>query len=216
MSYAIKPHLEGAFKNRNIFSQIKRHFFQFLRETVVLWGGNTADTINHCDLCHASSAPSNTLSQGPLSCGPLWLVLGSNKSYSMSQLLCACVFYFSPWIAESAFLRRGFQRTTKLLLFWVTSFGKESNSKNWWFKNHFVRSQLVTQPWDLLINLISGGLLMLMLIWTFQGLLNIDAPIPLWRHFGDSWHQLRVSEMLWDLRTKPDKKLVFVWKMRAA
>ena len=110
MSYAIKPHLEGAFKNRNIFSQIKRHFFQFLRETVVLWGGNTADTINHCDLCHASSAPSNTLSQGPLSCGPLWLVLGSNKSYSMSQLLCACVFYFSPWIAESAFLRRGFHR----------------------------------------------------------------------------------------------------------
>ena len=106
MSYAIKPHLEGAFNNRNIFSQ----FFQFLRVTVVPWGGNTADTINHCDLCHASSAPSNTLSQGPLSCGPLWLVLKSNKSYSMSKLLCACVFDFSPWIAESAFLGRGFSK----------------------------------------------------------------------------------------------------------
>ena len=116
MSYAIKPHLEGAFNNRNIFSQIKRHFFQFLRVTVVFRGGNTADTINHCDLCHASSAPSNTLSQGPLSCGPLWLVLRSNKSYSMSQLLCPCVFDFSPWIAESAFLRRGFFRGDQIVV----------------------------------------------------------------------------------------------------
>ena len=117
MSYAIKPHLEGAFRwqQEYIFANKKR-FSQFLRVTVVLWGGNTADTINHCDLCHASSAPSNTLSQGPLSCGPLWLVLVSNKSYSMSQLLCACVFDFSPWIAESAFLGRGFQRLDQIVV----------------------------------------------------------------------------------------------------
>ena len=119
-------------------------------------------------------------------------------------------------LPNQLFSEKVFLEETKLLLFWVTSFGKESNSKNWWFTNHLVRNRLATKPWDLLINLISGGLLMLMLIWTFQGLLNIDAPIPLWRHFGDSWHQLRVSEMLWDLRTKPDKKLVFVWNMRAA
>ena len=119
-------------------------------------------------------------------------------------------------LPNQLFSEEVFRGWTKLLLFWVTSLGKESNSKNWWFTNHLVRNRLATKPWDLLINLISGGLLMLMLIWTFQGLLNIDAPIPLWRHFGDSWHQLRVSEMLWDLRTKPDKKLVFVWKMRAA
>ena len=120
-------------------------------------------------------------------------------------------------LPNQLFSEEVFRGWTKLLLFWVTSLSKESNSKNWWFTNHLVRNRLAAQPWDLLINLKSGGtlkkhpvwafqgLLMLMLMWTFQGLLNIDAPIPLWRHFGDSWHLLRVSEMLWDLQTKPEK-----------
>ena len=113
MSYAIKPHLEGAFNNRNIFSQ----FFQFLRVTVVLWGGNTADTINHCDLCHASSAPSNTLSQGPLSCGPLWLVLVSNKSYSMSQSIALRLcFWLLPVNCRISFSRKRFFRGDQIVV----------------------------------------------------------------------------------------------------
>ena len=72
------------------------------------------------------------------------------------------------------------------------------------------------------------GLLMLMLMWTCQGLLNVDADVNMSR-VVEYWCTYTTVETLWRqlastpgfrialrLADKTRKRLIFVWKMRAA
>ena len=139
------------------------------------------------------------------------LVLVSNKSYSMSQLLCACVFDFSPWIAESAFLGRGFQRLDQIVVILSDKFRQRIKFK-----------ELVIYKSSCYTTLRPPHQPHIRRVVDADADLNISRVVEYWCTYttvDELWRQLASTPGFRNalrLADKTRQSLIFVWKMRAA